>query len=113
MSFQSEPDPSPSPARRPPIDRYEAASAYYAVGIPPRPPRAGSTTPAGPASTSPEAGPARPFLQVWFRCAGQYRRVYRNRDGSAYEAVCPICAKSCTFRIGAGGSSRRMFEVSC
>lgn len=95
----------PSPRK----DTFERSEPLYAQGVPPRPVRAGATPPVDATG----AGPAAPFLQVWFKCAGQYRRVYKTRDGSAYEAVCPLCAKSCTFRVGAGGTSRRMFEVSC
>ncbi|TVQ61162.1 MAG: hypothetical protein EA378_09965 [Phycisphaerales bacterium] len=111
--------PPPDPQHGPPSprkDTFERSEPLYAHGVPPRPARAGAPIQGqaqGQAQGPPGAGPAAPFLQVWFKCAGQYRRVYKNRDGSAYEAICPLCAKSCTFRVGASGTSRRMFEVSC
>lgn len=60
-----------------------------------------------------DGGAARPYLQVFFRCANQYMRVYRSVDGSGYLARCPKCAKCMNFRVGPGGSSRRFFEVGC
>ncbi len=59
------------------------------------------------------AGDARPFLQVWFRCANVYQRVYRERDGNGYRAVCGKCGKTMNFVIGPGGTTQRVFEVSC
>lgn len=58
------------------------------------------------------AGP-KPWLMLWFRCAGAYARAYRSRDGSAYVGRCPLCGGSISFPIGPGGTDQRMFEVSC
>jgi hypothetical protein len=55
----------------------------------------------------------RPFLQVYFRCANAYLRVYRSADGRRYLARCPRCGKQVTFQVGEGGTSQRQFEVSC
>lgn len=55
----------------------------------------------------------RPWLGVRFSCTGAYLRVYRNRDGSAYEARCPVCGAQVRFRVGTGGTSDRFFEVRC
>ena len=55
----------------------------------------------------------RPWLGVYFRCSGQYRRVFRNADGSGYIARCPSCGKSVRFVVGQGGSNQRFFEVAC
>lgn len=55
----------------------------------------------------------RPWLGVLFRCSGQYRRVFRNAQGTAYVARCPGCGKVVRFRVGEGGMSARFFEVSC
>lgn len=57
--------------------------------------------------------PAKPFLQVLFRCGPTYVRVYRNRAGDGYDARCPKCGKRVTFRVGPGGSNARAFEVEC
>lgn len=59
------------------------------------------------------ASSGRPWLGVKFLCAGAYLRVYRNAEGTAYLATCPRCGKQVRFRVGAGGSNQRFFEVSC
>lgn len=56
---------------------------------------------------------ARPFLQVYFRCANFYQRVYRNAAGTHYQARCPKCGKTVRFQVGQGGTSQRRFEVQC
>jgi len=55
----------------------------------------------------------RPFLQVMFRCANAYLRVYRSADAQRYLARCPKCGKEVRFQVGEGGTSQRQFEVSC
>jgi hypothetical protein len=55
----------------------------------------------------------RPWLGVRFLCAGTYQRVYQDRDGRGYTARCNRCGKCVRFRVGAGGTDRRFFEVSC
>ncbi len=57
--------------------------------------------------------PARPWLGVWFECAGAYQRVTRNAAGTQYVARCPKCGKSVTFRVGSGGTGERFFKVRC
>lgn len=61
----------------------------------------------------PAAGGARPFLQVYFRCANFYQRVYRNAAGTHYVARCPRCGKTVRFQVGPGGTAKRRFEVHC
>ncbi len=56
---------------------------------------------------------ARPWLGLYFRCAGQYARAYRNAAGTAYLGRCPKCGKSVRFVVGQGGTSERMFRVEC
>lgn len=58
-------------------------------------------------------GPARPWLGVKFTCSGAYVRVYRNVEGTAYNARCPKCGQCMKFRVGQGGTDKRFFEVSC
>ena len=53
------------------------------------------------------------FLRLWFKCSGKYARANRAADGSAYVGRCPKCGASATFPIGPGGTSVRVFEVSC
>ena len=64
---------------------------------------------------SPERNAAtnRPFLRLYFRCSGDYLRIYRNAQGTAYLARCPSCGKSMRFLVGPGGTDQRTFEVSC
>ena len=64
-----------------------------------------------PSSTP--AGGSRPWLGVRFVCANKYVRVYRDADGSRYTARCPECGRCAVFRVGAGGTDSRQFEVSC
>lgn len=55
----------------------------------------------------------RPWIGVRFLCAGAYVRVPRNKDGTAYLAMCPRCGKTVRFRVGPGGTEQRFFEVGC
>ena len=71
-------------------------------------------------STSPAAGRERRpaakkqvFLSLYFSCANAYGRAYKQRDGTCYMGRCPKCGKTVDFPIGEGGTSQRMFEVSC
>lgn len=61
----------------------------------------------GPASTN----PTRPFLMIWFRCCQTYGRLPKAADGACYEGRCPKCLAKLTVPVGAGGTSRRMFEA--
>lgn len=72
-----------------------------------------STLPAQSGSGPVKKPPARQFLSLYFSCANAYGRAYRSRDGRCYEGRCQRCGKSIDFPIGEGGTSRRMFEVSC
>ncbi|MEK6701277.1 MAG: hypothetical protein AABZ53_03370 [Planctomycetota bacterium] len=54
-----------------------------------------------------------PSLQVYFRCANAYTRVFRRPESQAYLARCPKCGKSMRFAVGPGGTSTRFFTVSC
>lgn len=55
----------------------------------------------------------RPFIQVWFRCSRRYVRCFRNARGTGYLARCPKCGRTVRFHVGPGGTTRRVFEVSC
>lgn len=72
-----------------------------------------------PSDGAPDAGGSsaenggRPWLGVRFACAGAYVRVYRDKDGKAYNARCPRCGKAIVFRVGPGGNNQRFYEVSC
>ena len=66
-----------------------------------------------PAETPPKERPGvgRAFLGVHFECCNLYARIYKNRDGSAYEGRCPQCCAPVRVGIGKGGSSKRFFRV--
>ncbi len=59
------------------------------------------------------ASGSRPTIGVYFACANRYVRVTRNAAGDGYLARCPVCAKTMAVRVGRGGSSQRMFQVTC
>lgn len=42
-----------------------------------------------------------------------YGRLYENADKTAYVGNCPRCARAYRIRIGAEGSSSRMFTARC
>lgn len=69
--------------------------------------------PAGAAVPDATARGPRPAIGVYFACSNQYVRVYRHVSGEVYSARCPTCAKTIEFRVGPGGTARRMFKVSC
>ena len=70
------------------------------------------TPPAG-AREGPPAAKKQVFLSLYFSCANAYGRAYKQRDGTCYMGRCPKCGKTVDFPIGEGGTSQRMFEVSC
>jgi hypothetical protein len=55
----------------------------------------------------------RPYLRLWYACAGQYLRAYRNASGTEYNSRCPKCGQAVRFPIGPGGTSDRFFTVDC
>jgi PHP family Zn ribbon phosphoesterase len=55
----------------------------------------------------------RPFLGVNFAACRVYGRLYKNRDGTAYEGRCPRCGKGVRVPIGAQGTAQRFFIVDC
>lgn len=66
--------------------------------------------PAAAANPCPGARP-RPWLAIRWKCCSAYSRIYRNRDGDAYEGRCPRCGKLTKAIIGHGGTNARFFEA--
>ncbi len=55
-----------------------------------------------------------PWLGVYFRCSGQYVRVFRTPQATHYQARCPKCAQTIRFEVDPqSGSNQRLFTVSC
>ena len=54
---------------------------------------------------------ARKFLGILFECCNIYRRIYVNKDGTAYEGRCPMCYRTVKVKIGEGGTANRFFTA--
>lgn len=53
----------------------------------------------------------KPYLSILFECCRVYQRVYKNKDGDAYEGRCPKCLKKVRVPIGAEGVNQRFFKA--
>ncbi|MEM9025633.1 MAG: hypothetical protein AAGB06_01725 [Verrucomicrobiota bacterium] len=54
-----------------------------------------------------------PFLGIHFVDCHVYGRIYRNKEGSHYEGLCPKCRRNVKIRIGPSGSATRSFKAFC
>jgi hypothetical protein len=52
----------------------------------------------------------RPYIGIMFECCRVYDRIYRNRDGTAYEGQCPRCYRRFKVKIASWGISQRFFR---
>lgn len=77
------------------------------------PPSVSAPAPHGASGTRGKAaqGPARPFLQIWYRCCHVYGRLTKSDDGTYYSGRCPRCGAHLEVPVGEGGTNRRMFEA--
>lgn len=53
----------------------------------------------------------RPWIAVQWKCCRTYSRIYRNKQGTAYEGRCPKCGKQVRASVGEGGTNNRFFEA--
>ncbi len=53
----------------------------------------------------------RPWVGIHFDCCSAYTRVYRNREGTAYQGCCPRCLRQIALRIGPQGTDARFFTA--
>jgi hypothetical protein len=54
---------------------------------------------------------SRSWVGIRFDCCGVYTRIYRNREGDAYEGRCPRCSRPVRLRVGEGGTTSRLFRA--
>jgi len=57
------------------------------------------------------SAPRRRYVGIHFACCAVYRRLYVNRDETAYEGHCPKCHRPVRLQIGPGGTDQRIFTA--
>lgn len=58
-----------------------------------------------------ETNQKKKFIGIQFECCNVYRRIYVNKDNTAYTGNCPKCFRKVSVRIGEGGTSNRFFKA--
>ena len=51
------------------------------------------------------------FLGIMFECCNVYGRIYKNKEGTHYQGMCPKCMKQIKIKIGEGGINERFFRA--
>lgn len=51
------------------------------------------------------------FLGILFECCNVYRRIYLNKEETAYEGRCPRCSREVQVLVGPGGTDQRFFRA--
>ena len=51
------------------------------------------------------------FLGVLFQCCNTYVRIYRNKQGDAYEGRCPSCPRPMRIDIAPHATKQRFFTA--
>jgi hypothetical protein len=59
----------------------------------------------------PEEKKPRPFIGMHFDCCNVYRRIYLNRDGTAFFGHCSRCLRPVRLPVGPGGSSDKFWRA--
>jgi len=62
-------------------------------------------------SAKSKQGSERPWIGMMFDCCNVYVRIYKHRDGKAYEGRCPRCFRKVKLRVGPGGTNARIFRA--
>jgi hypothetical protein len=63
------------------------------------------------AEVPPDVSAKRRWIGIKFDCCGSYSRIYRNKQGTAYEGFCPKCTARIHVPIAPHGTSQRIFRA--
>lgn len=53
----------------------------------------------------------RPYIGMQFDCCNVYRRIYLNRDGTAFFGHCPRCLRPVRLPVGPDGSHSKFWRA--
>ena len=49
------------------------------------------------------------YISIYWKCCHSFSRIYKNKEGSAYEGVCPKCKSALSVPVGDHGTTQRTF----